>query len=135
MGTRLTACTLATILTVVAQPVRGGHHSFSAEFDRDTPVTTTGAVVKVEWMNPHIWFYVDVRNETTGTVTNWAWEMGSPNGLMRRGWTRNSLKIGDVVTVEGSQARDGSNKANASSVVLAAGTRLFAGTSQNAGEQ
>ena len=135
MGARLAACILATGLLACALPVRAAHHSFSAEFDRDKPVTTTGAVVKVEWMNPHIWFYIDVRDEATGTVTNWAWEMGSPNGLMRRGWTRNSLKIGDVVTVEGSRARNGGNKANATSVVLAGGTQLFSGTSPNAREQ
>ncbi len=130
----LAACTLVIGL-VAAAPVGAAHHSFSAEFDRDKPVTTTGAVVKVEWMNPHIWFYLDVRDETTGAVTNWGWEMGSPNGLMRRGWTRNSLKIGDVVTVEGSQALDGSNRANAASVVLTSGSQLFAGSSGNATRQ
>ena len=131
MGPRFVALVFAIGFIATALPLGAAHHSFSAEFDRDRPVATTGAVVKVEWMNPHIWFYVDVRDEETGTVTNWAWEMGSPNGLMRRGWSRNSLKIGDVVSVEGSQARDGSNKANATTVVLVDGTRLFAGSNPN----
>jgi hypothetical protein len=82
-------------------------------------------------MNPHTFFYIDVKDEKTGKVTNWAMEMGSPNGLMRNGWTRNSMKIGDVVTVEGSMAKDGSPTGNARTVVLAkTGQRLFAGSSQ-----
>jgi len=108
-----------------------GHHSFAAEFDANKPVKLTGTVTKVEWMNPHVWFYVDVKDEA-GKVTNWGWEMGSPNGLMRAGWNRNSMKIGDVVSVEGSKAKDGSNNANARSVILAStGQRLFAASSQN----
>ena len=106
------------------------HHSFAAEFDAAKPIKLTGAVTKVEWMNPHTYFYIDVKDEK-GTVTNWGLEMGSPNGLMRQGWTRNSMKIGDVVTVEGSAAKDGSNIGNARSVTLAGGQRLFAGSSQN----
>jgi len=106
------------------------HHAFAAEFDADKPVTLTGAVTKVEWTNPHTWFYIDVTNET-GKVTNWGLEMGSPNGLMRAGWTRSSMKIGDVVTVEGSLAKDGSNHANARVVILkSTGKRLFAASSQ-----
>jgi hypothetical protein len=82
-------------------------------------------------MNPHTFFYIDVKDEKTGKVTNWAMEMGSPNGLMRNGWTRNSMKIGDVVTVEGSMAKDGSPTGNARTVVLMkTGQRLFAGSSQ-----
>jgi hypothetical protein len=104
------------------------HHSFSAEFDRDKPFKATGTVTKVDWQNPHIWFYIDVKDEKSGKVTNYGWEMGSPNGLMRRGWTRNSLKVGQVVTVEGSMAKDGSNNANASAVTID-GKKLFAGSS------
>jgi hypothetical protein len=82
-------------------------------------------------MNPHTFFYIDVKDEKTGKVTNWAMEMGSPNGLMRNGWTRNSMKVGDMVTVEGSMAKDGSPTGNARTVVLAkTGQRLFAGSSQ-----
>ena len=106
------------------------HHAFAAEFDADKPVTLTGAVTKIEWTNPHTWFYIDVTN-STGKVTNWGLEMGSPNGLMRAGWTRTSMKVGDVVTVEGSLAKDGSNHANARVVVLkSSGKRLFAASSQ-----
>lgn len=104
------------------------HHSFSAEFDRDKPFKATGTVTKIDWQNPHIWFYIDVKDDKTGKVTNYGWEMGSPNGLMRRGWTRNSMKVGDVVTVEGSMAKDGSNNANASTVTID-GKKLFAGSS------
>lgn len=106
------------------------HHSFSAEFDSNQPVKFTGTVTKVEWVNPHAWLYIDVRDET-GKVTNWGCEMGPPNTLVRLGWTRNSLKPGEVVTIEGTRARDGSNVANARSVVLN-GKRLFAGSSQGA---
>ncbi|HVZ19559.1 MAG TPA: DUF6152 family protein [Vicinamibacterales bacterium] len=105
------------------------HHSFAAEFDANKPINLKGTVTKIEWMNPHAYFYIDVKDES-GKVTNWGMEMGSPNGLMRQGWTRNSLKVGDEVTVEGSKAKDGSNIANARSVVLANGTKLFAASSQ-----
>ena len=107
------------------------HHSFSAEFDASKTFKFTGPVTKVEWMNPHTFFYVDVKDEKTGKVTNWAMEMGSPNGLMRNGWTRNTMKIGDVVTVEGSMAKDGNPTGNARTVVMAkTGQRLFTGSSQ-----
>src|SRR5688572_9590239 len=108
------------------------HHSFSAEFDRSKPFKYTGTVTKVEWMNPHTFFYIDVVDEKTKKVVNWAMEMGSPNGLMRNGWTRNTMKIGDRITVEGSLARDGTPTGNARVVTLAAsGQRLFAASSQN----
>ena len=106
------------------------HHSFYAEFDADKPIKVTGAVTKVEWENPHAWFYVDVRDES-GKTTNWGFEMGSPNLLIRAGWARNTLKIGDVVTVEASRAKNGANIANAKSVVLNRnGQKLFTGSSQ-----
>jgi len=104
------------------------HHSFSAEYDRAKTVELKGTVTKVEWMNPHARFYVDVKDDAS-KVTNWEFELGSPNGLMRQGWTRNSLKEGDVVTVNGSRAKDGSNLVNASTVVLGNGKRVFAGSS------
>ena len=106
------------------------HHSFAAEFDADKPVKLTGTVTKVQWRNPHTYFYVDVADEK-GAVHNWAMELGSPNGLTRRGWTRETLKIGDTITVEGSRARDMSFKANASSVSLPGGKRLFNGTNED----
>jgi Family of unknown function (DUF6152) len=106
------------------------HHSFAAEFDANQPINMKGTVTKVEWMNPHTYFYIDVV-EPNGETVNWGMEMGSPNGLMRAGWTRNTLKVGDVVTVEGSKAKDKSHIGNARVVILAStGKRLFAASSQ-----
>ncbi len=106
------------------------HHSFAAEFDANKPMNLKGAVTKVEWQNPHVWFYIDVK-DASGKVTNWGIEMGSPNGLMRAGWDRKAMKAGDIVTVEGSRAKDDSNNVNARSVTLAStGKRLFAASSQ-----
>jgi hypothetical protein len=106
------------------------HHSFPAQYDADKPVTLTGTITNVEWTNPHIFIYIDVENEATGTVDNWALELGGPNTLLRLGWKRDSLGAGDVIIVEGSRARDGSNLANAESIVMAAtGKRMLAGSS------
>jgi hypothetical protein len=104
------------------------HHSFSAEYDRSKPIQLKGAVTKVEWMNPHARFYLDVKDDS-GKVTNWEFELGSPNGLMRQGWTRNSLQVGAVVSVNGSRAKDGSNLVNASSVAFDDGKKVFSGAS------
>lgn len=105
------------------------HHAFAAEFDADKPVKVTGTVTKLEWTNPHAWIYIDVKDQS-GKVANWGFEMGSPNGLMRLGWTRFSLKPGDEVTIEGTRAKNGSNNANAQAVMNAkTGQRLFAGSS------
>lgn len=104
------------------------HHSFAAEYDRAKPVTITGAVTKVEWINPHARFHVDVK-DAGGKVVNWEVELASPAGLMRRGWTRNSLQIGQSVTVVGFGAKDGSSLANASTVTLSDGKKVFAGSS------
>ena len=105
-------------------------YSFAAEFDANKPVNLKRIVTKIEWMNPHTSFYSDVKDDS-GRVTAWAVEMGSPNGLMRAGWSRNSMKLGDVVTVDGSRAKDGSTNANARTVPLAAsGQKLFAASSQ-----
>jgi len=114
---------------VLATPGVIAHHSFAAEFDASKPLTLKGIVTKIEWANPHTYFYMDV---TEGDkVTNWGMEMGSPNGLMRQGWTRNTLHVGDEVTVEGSQAKDGAHVGNARAVTLAStGKRLFAASSQ-----
>jgi hypothetical protein len=104
------------------------HHSFAAEFDRAMPITVTGTVTKVEWANPHARFYIDAKDEGGKTV-NWDFELASPNGLMRRGWNRNSMKLGDVVTVTGHRAKNNPLVGNASSVTLADGKKLFAGSS------
>jgi hypothetical protein len=105
-----------------------GHHSFSAEFDEKKPITLTGVVTKVEWMNPHAHFFIIVKNGS-GLPVAWDLELGSPNVLMREGWMRNSLKEGDEVTVQGSLAKDGSNLVNARQVTLASGKRVLAGSS------
>jgi len=96
------------------------HHSFAAEFDAARPITLTGIVTKVEWTNPHVWFYINVKDEKTGEVTNWGAEMGPPHGLQRRGWRRNTMKIGDSVTVAGSMAKSGVKRMNASKVTMTA---------------
>ena len=129
MRTRLTLTVVSIAALLAGVPVVA-HHSFAAEYDADKPIKLTGTVTKIEWTNPHCFFYVDVKNEA-GKTENWGFEMGNPNALLRLGWTRNSLKQGDTVTVEGSRARDGSLHANARVMVLAStGQRLFAGSSQ-----
>jgi hypothetical protein len=104
------------------------HHSFSAEFDASKPVTLKGTVTKVDWLNPHIWIYVDVKDES-GKLVHWQCEGGAPNSLTRNGWTKNELKEGDAITIEGTLAKDASNTCNASRVALPDGRRVFAGSS------
>jgi hypothetical protein len=118
----------AVVLAASAMPVLA-HHSFAAEFDSAKAIDFQGVVTKVEWMNPHVYFYVDVKDPQTGKVQNWGCEMGSPNGLTRQGWTRNTLKIGMVVKVEGSAAKDGSSVANARNVTVD-GKKLGAASSE-----
>jgi hypothetical protein len=103
------------------------HHSFAAEYDTKKPVTLKGTVSKVEWTNPHARFYIDVKDES-GTVVTWNLELASPNVLTRQGWNRHTLNVGDVVTVDGAQAKDGSQMANARTVTLADGKKVFAGS-------
>ena len=132
MRIKLAAVVAGLVLLSGAASLKA-QHSFSAEFDATKPFKMTGTVTKVEWMNPHTFFYIDVTDEKTKKVTNWAMEMGSPNGLMRQGWSRNTMKAGDVVSVEGSLAKDGSPTGNARSVTMTAtGKRLFAASSQGA---
>ena len=121
---------MAVALLICGRPLVA-HHTFAAEFDASKPFEMTGTVTRVEWMNPHTYVHIDVTDEKTGKVTNWAMEMGSPNRLMRAGWSRNTLKVGDQVTVDGSLAKDGSALGSARSVVLmAAGQKLSAESHQ-----
>lgn len=129
LSTLAAVATLAGAMGVSVQAL--AHHSFAAEFDGSKPIELRGVVTKVEWTNPHTYFYIEVENDA-GEYEEWALEMGSPNGLMRRGWTRDTLEIGTDVMVRGTRARDGSFKGNATTVVLVEGCqRLFTGTSQD----
>jgi hypothetical protein len=126
--------TLAVML--LAFTVQSGsaiaHHAFSAQYDADAPVNFSGVVVKVEWLNPHAYFYVDVEDPATGDVTTWACELGSPVAMQRQGWKREDLVIGEILQVEGSRARDGSASMSASAVVVeSSGQRLFSRQPQN----
>jgi hypothetical protein len=114
------------VLALGSAPV-AAHHSFAAEYDAAKPVTIHGSVVRVEWTNPHARFYVEAK-DTDGSIITWNLELASPNVLVRQGWTRTSLKIGDEITVTGSLAKDGSKMANARNVTLASGKRIFAGS-------
>ena len=126
MKTTLRTALLALManLLIPALPV-AAHHSFPAQYDVDKPITLTGKVTKVEWTNPHIFIYIDVPDEATGEMVNWALEMGGPNSLLRLGWKRDSLKTDDLLTVEGSLARDGSHLANARTILMVATGKLM----------
>jgi len=121
---------LAAGILMAAAPLLA-HHSFSAEYDSAKRVTLKGIVSKVDWMNPHVYFYIDVKNADTGRVDNWAFEMGAPSVVARQGWTKTTVKIGDVVIVEGTRAKDGGTHGNARSVYMAStGKKLGAGSSE-----
>ena len=127
---RITGALLLVIgLAIMSRHIEA-HHSFAAEFDAAKPFKFAGAVTKVVWANPHAWLYVDVVDAATNKTTNWAVELNSPNALMRAGWKRDTLRVGDMITVEGSLAKDGSPTGNARSVTTSAGEKLFAGSSQ-----
>lgn len=124
--------TVVAGMSVLMAPAKA-HHSFSAEYDSKKVVTLTGTVTKVEWMNPHVYFYLDVDGEDH-KAANWAFEMGPPNGLQRSGWTRNTIKIGDELTVNGTLAKDGSKQVNARTVTITStGKRLGAASSEGSG--
>jgi hypothetical protein len=117
---------LAAALPLVA------HHSFAAEFDSAKPVSLQGVVTKLDWMNPHIWIYLDTKDDS-GTVAHWQCEGGPPNTLTRNGWSKDSLKIGDQASVEGCRSKDGTNTCNARTVKLPSGKSVFAGSAEDGG--
>jgi len=121
---------IIALLGSVAIPALA-HHAFSAEFDLKKPVNVKGVVTKIEWMNPHAWFYVDVK--TDAGVEQWQFETGAPIELTRRGWRKNDLKVGDEVTVEGLRAKDGTNTASARMVTLPSGKKVFSGSASDNG--
>ena len=120
---------LGSLLAVVATPVLA-HHSFAAEYDNTQPVKVTGVLTKVEWTNPHVWFYLDVKDDRGG-VTNWGFSGGPPGVLQRRGIPKDRLKVGSVIVVEGFRARDGSNNASGGTVTFADGRRVFTASSED----
>lgn len=129
MKLNVVGCTAVIGIALAAMPAMA-HHSFAAEYDSKKPVTLKGVVTKIDWMNPHVYFYIDVDDEK-GAPVNWGMEMGPPAGLQRSGWTKNTMKVGDVVIVEGTLAKDGSKQANARSVTMAStGKKLGAASSQ-----
>lgn len=128
----LGCCALGLVPLLTIAPA-SAHHSFAAEYDSSQPVTMTGAVTKIDWANPHVYFFIDMKDPDTGKVTNWAFEMGAPAVLARSGWKRSSVKIGDVITVHGTKAKDGTSHGNARSVIMTAtGEKLGAGSSEGA---
>lgn len=108
------------------------HHSFAAEFDATKPVNLKGAITKVEWLNPHVWLYLDVKDES-GAVTHWQCEGGAPNGLTRQGWSKGTLKPGDEIIIEGFRAKDATNTCNSRSVKLPDGRTVFVGNAEDGG--
>ena len=121
-------------LMIVATIIAAGmplmaHHSFAAEFDNAKIVKMNGIVTKIDWTNPHVWFYMDVKDES-GKITNWGFEMGPPHLLQGGGWTRTTMKLGDQIHVEGSAAKNGSNRANARSVTTPDGKKMGAASSE-----
>ena len=128
MGRQLALAVIGVAFFAGLTVPAAAHHSFAAEFDANQPVTLKGTVAKMDWVNPHSWIHVDVKNPD-GTVTQWMIEGGTPNTLFRRGFTKDSLKAGTAITVEGFRAKNGANRANGRDLILADGKRLFLGSS------
>ena len=128
MRSHFPAIALGAALALTLTTAAAAHHSFAAEYDGNKPITLKGSVVKMEWINPHAWIHLDVKN-SDGTVSRWMIEGAAPNALVRRGWNKNSLPPGMEITVEGYLAKDGSKMANGREMTLPDGRRLFAGSS------
>ena len=130
MQRTITSLILICTMLLPAMPAVA-HHAFATEFDAQKPVTMKGVVTKIDWANPHVWFYINVKKDD-GTIENWGFEMGGPNSLRTSGWTKETMKIGDEVVVEGSLAKNGSRNVNAKNVTMAStGKKLLAASSQN----
>jgi hypothetical protein len=129
MRTRLSMTAAAALLVAAAGVKVAAHHSFGAEFDANRPVKLQGTVVKMEWINPHSWIHIDVKDPATGKVERWIVEGGAPNALLRRGWNKRSLAEGTPIIVEGYQAKDGTNRANGRDITFPDGKKLFVGSS------
>ena len=118
------------ILVLLAAAPVVAHHAFATEFDATRPITLKGVVTKVDWTNPHVWFYLNVKNDK-GEMENWGFEMGGPNGLQKEGWSRNTIKIGEELIVEGWMSRNGTKSVNSKNVTIAStGKKLGAASSQ-----
>ena len=131
MSKLLAVSVLCGALLLSAVPIVA-HHSFAAEYDNNKPIKFTGKVTKVEWLNPHIYVYLDVK-DNSGTTINYSVEGGAPNGLYRQGWRKDTLKVGDTLSIEGFLAKDGSNTVNARTWVLPDGKKVFAGNAEDGG--
>jgi len=128
MKQKLVVC-MAGLLLAAALPLLA-HHSFAAEYDGNAKLTLKGTIAKIDWMNPHIWIYIDAKDDA-GKVTRWQCEGGPPNSLTRNGWTKDAVKTGDEVTIEGFRAKDGTNTCNSRSIKMPDGRTVFAGTADD----